>query len=304
MQKILILISWQPEDGLTVERYKSRALEHQHVTVRRMDSFFVSWNGQVLDITDLRGEIRLKDFDVVHIAGWQPEPDMGYVFAHVLKQRNMPFVGKTALELYPRSKVGEMVRLVLSDTPYPKSFYTCDNTKLTAMWNWAHERHGLEFPVVVKASTASKGDDNYLVRSREELTALPLNPDYRYLMQECIANERDYRVLVLGGKVELVIQRTRQNDDTHLNNTSQGAVAEVVELSGLPAHLSDTAVAAARALGREDIAGVDILIDREKGDLYVLEVNKTPHMSLGAENVIEHKLHALFTYLDRIANQR
>lgn len=303
MQKVLILISWQPEDGPTVERYKKYALEHQQVTVRRMDSFFVCWDGERLDIVDPRGEVRLEDFDVVHLAGWQPEPDMGYVFANILQQRRIPFTGKTVLDLYPGSKVGEMTRLTLQGIPYPKSFYVCDNTKLVALWDWAHQQVGLEFPVVVKASTASKGDDNYLARSHKELENLPLNPSYRYIMQECIPNDSDYRVLVMGGKVDVVIRRTRINDDTHLNNTSQGANAALADPSSLPPQLSEIASAAAKALGREDIAGVDILINKDTGDLYVLEVNKTPHMSLGAVNVIEHKLRALFTYLDGVARK-
>lgn len=303
MQKVLILICSYPEDGPTVERYKRYALKHQQITVRRMDSFFVSWDGGKLDIVDPRGKVRIEDFNVVHFAGWQPASDMAYVFANLLQKRGVPFTGKTVLDLYPGSKVGEMTRLTLQGISYPKSFYACDNTKLVALWDWAHQHAGLEFPVVVKASTGSQGNDNYLARSHEELESLPLNPAYRYIMQECIPNDSDYRVLVMGEKVEVVIRRSRINDDTHLNNTSQGANADLIELSSLPPQLAETASAAAKALGREDVAGVDILINKDTGDLYVLEVNKTPHMSIGAANVIEHKLRALFAYLDNVAQK-
>jgi glutathione synthase/RimK-type ligase-like ATP-grasp enzyme len=297
MQKVLILICWQPEDGPTVDRYKQYAQADQEVTVRRLDSFFASWNGSALEVTDIRGEITLEQFDAVYFSGWQPQPDMAYAIAHYLHRKGITFTGKTILELYPGSKTGEMVRLVGAGIPYPKSYYTTEESKLAQLFDWAHEKHALELPIVLKASNASKGEHNHLFRSREELAGFIPEPGMHYLMQEAIPNDSDYRVLVIGGQVQLVIQRTRTNTDSHLNNTSQGAAADVVPKENWPEGLEDLAVRAAEALGREDIAGVDVLINKETGEQYVLEVNKTPHMSIGAENVIETKLRALFAQL-------
>lgn len=301
IQRILIFISWHAEDGITAERYKSHAHQHQEVTVRQLDTFFVSWNGKHLEVTDMRGEVRLEDYDAVHFAGWQLQSDMAYAIATILKQRGIPFMGRTILDLYPGSKVGEMTRLTTQAVPYPKSFYTCNNDRIVALWDWAHQKHRLEFPVIVKASTASKGDDNFLVHSRDELAALDLQPAYQYLMQECIPNDRDYRALVMNGEVKVIIERTRQDTNSHLNNTSQGATARLVELQELPAHFATVALSAAKALAREDIAGVDVLVAQDTDDLYVLEVNKTPHMAIGATNVIDQKLDALFDQLEVLA---
>lgn len=297
MQKVLILICWQPEDGPTVERYKQYAQDDQEVTVRRLDSFFVSWNGSTFEVTDTRGELALEQFDAIHFSGWQPQPDMAYAIAYYLQGKGIKFTGKTILELYPGSKVGEMVRLVTAGIPYPKSYYTTDETKLVQLFDWANANYSLEPPIVLKASNASKGDHNHLLRSREDLASFTPEPGMHYLMQEAIPNDSDYRVLVIGGQVQLVIQRTRTNMESHLNNTSQGASADVVPKENWPAGIEDLAVRAAETLGREDIAGVDVLINKETGEQYILEVNKTPHMSIGAENVIETKLRALFAQL-------
>lgn len=240
----------------------------------------------------------LDQFDAVHFSGWQPQPDMAYVIAYYLRSKGIKFTGKTILDLYPGSKTGEMVRLAAAgNIPYPKSYYTTDESKLMQLFDWAHDIHGLEFPIVLKASNASKGEHNHLFRSKDELAGFIPEPGMHYLMQEAIPNDSDYRVLVIGGQVQLVIQRTRTNTESHLNNTSQGANADVVPKENWPAGLEDLAVRAAEALGREDIAGVDVLTNKETGDQYVLEVNKTPHMSIGAENVIETKLRALFAQL-------
>jgi glutathione synthase/RimK-type ligase-like ATP-grasp enzyme len=297
MQKVLIIISWQPEDGPTAQKYKQYARQDQDVTVRRLDSFFVAWDGKELQVVDRRGEIRLDDFDVVHLAGWQHEAELGYVLANWLEAHHIPFVGRTLLDWYPGSKVGEMTRLTLANVPYPKSFFAANNADLVTLFDWAHDAYGLMMPVVVKGTTASKGDDNHLVQSRDELAALTLDETSRYIMQEAIPNDCDYRVLVLGGEVKLIIRRTRVNQDSHLNNTAQGAKADVVEAGSVPGPIIETALAAAIALGRTDVAGVDILIDKDTNDLYVLEVNKTPHLSLGSPDVIETKLRSLFDYL-------
>lgn len=298
MQKVLILICWQPEDGPSVDRYKQYAQEDQDVTVRRLDSFFVSWDGSALEVTDMRGEISLDQFDAVHFSGWQPQPDMAYAMAYYLQSKGIKFTGKTILDLYPGSKTGEMVRLVTAGSiPYPKSYYTTDESQLVQLFDWANANYSLEFPIVLKASNASKGEHNHLFRTKEELANFVPEPGMHYLMQEAIPNDCDYRVLVMGGQVQLVIKRTRTNAESHLNNTSQGASADVVPKEDWPDGLEDLAIRAAVALGREDIAGVDVLINKETDEQYVLEVNKTPHMSLGAENVIETKLRALFAQL-------
>jgi glutathione synthase/RimK-type ligase-like ATP-grasp enzyme len=218
-----------------------------------------------------------------------------------LQAHGVRFTGKTILDLYPSSKVGEMTTLVLDGVAYPMSFYACNAGQLPALFAWAHEQYGLDFPIVVKGSRASKGEHNHLVRSLDELQSLDLETNGEYLMQVAIPNQCDYRVLVMGNEVKVVIRRTRIDKNSHLNNTSQGATADLLPEHQWPAGLTELSVHAAKALGRDDIAGVDILIDEKTGELYVLEVNKTPHMAIGAPNVIKNKLSALYEYLHELS---
>lgn len=302
MQNILILTNNQPEDGVTAERYKANVLPDQHVIVRELTSFFVSWNGTDLDIIDPRNEVNLQSFDMVFFAGWQSNVETAFALSHWLESRNIPFAARTLLDLYPWSKLDEMVKLGIERVPHPPTYFTGKNDQIGALFDWAHENHGLQFPIIVKGTVASRGEDNFLVSSREALLQLDLKPELRYIIQACIPNQFDYRVLVLDDTVELVIKRTR-GADTHVNNTAQGAQAEIINPATLAPTITETALRAARALGRTDIAGVDILVDSTTGEPYVLEVNKTPHMAVGAPEAIEHKLHALFTMLHDTARQ-
>lgn len=184
--------------------------------------------------------------------------------------------------------------------PYPKTFYTSYPEQMGSLFDWAHNKFGLNFPVVVKVIDGMSGNYNHVARNKQELQNLPLKPDRHYMVQEFIPNSFDYRVGVIGGKICFVMKRTRTRQDTHLNNTSKGATAEFVEVSDFPKKYADIALKAARALNRWDISGVDLIINSDTGQPYVLEVNRTPAIAMGvSEDVdIAQKLKALYAYLN------
>ncbi|HSX29772.1 MAG TPA: ATP-grasp domain-containing protein [Candidatus Saccharimonadales bacterium] len=300
MKKILIIASNAPKDSPAVQRYHEFAPKDSEITVRWLSDFFAIWDGQALRVIDAITGEEPTGYDVVHIAGWKSHADIAFALATWLEHQQVPFVGHTLLDWYADSKLGELVRLTTAGLPHPRSFYADDNTRLLQLYDWAVVRCGLQLPVVVKSTLASRGEHNYLVRSRDELAALPLDAGHRYLIQECIPNKCDYRLVVLGGKTKIIIRRTRLSDDTHLNNISQGADATLVDLADFPAEAIAVAEQAAKALGREDIAGVDLLLDEQTNKPYVLEVNRTPHMSLGEPAAVAAKMQALFAYLESV----
>lgn len=133
---------------------------------------------------------------------------------------------------------------------------------------------------VLKSTHGAKGQHNYVVHSADELRELvERNSEVSFILQEYIPNDGDYRVLVLNYKPVMVIKRVA-SEGTHLNNTSMGGSAENVSLSDIPAEWLDMAVAASR-VEKLEVAGVDIIVDRESGEAYVLEVNQSPQISTG-----------------------
>ena len=97
------------------------------------------------------------------------------------------------------------------------------------------------------------------------------------LAQKYHQNDSDYRVLVMGDLKPLVMKRTAASG-SHLNNTSQGAKAE---LSNLPKHLLEQSQSLAKEL-KMTIAGVDILKDKTTGEMLFLEINSQPQLLSGA----------------------
>lgn len=134
---------------------------------------------------------------------------------------------------------------------------------------------------VLKSVNGTKGRDNHLVHSAEEIREITAkNPEIRYILQNFIPNDGDYRIVLLNFEPKLAIYRSANGKDFR-NNTSLGGEASLVPLDEVEPEVLDLAVRAAQALDIK-IAGADILQNRETGEYSVLEVNRTPQLASGA----------------------
>ena len=139
------------------------------------------------------------------------------------------------------------------------------------------------FPVILKGSGGDRGTRVYKADSQKELEALTdemrrseIEEGRRYMLQEYIPNDGDYRVLVLGDKVLGAMKRFSQSSDEFRNNYSAGGG---VEIANLPEELYDLAIKAAKTCGLL-VAGVDIAFRNfDKDKPVIWEVNKGPQFS-------------------------
>ncbi len=138
----------------------------------------------------------------------------------------------------------------------------------------------LNFPVIVKGSGGNRGERVFKANNLEELEKLvrelrksETEEGRRYMLQEYIENDGDYRVLVIGDKALGAMKRSSQSRNEFRNNYSAGGKVEVAQL---PQEIYDLAVRAAKSCGIA-IAGVDVAFrDKERKRPVVWEVNKGP----------------------------
>lgn len=136
------------------------------------------------------------------------------------------------------------------------------------------------FPVILKGSGGDRGTRVYKADNLVELEQLvrelrksETEEGKRYMLQEFIENDGDYRVLVLGKKVLGVMKRSSQDKQEFRNNYSRGGKVEVTDL---PEEIKQMAVKAAQACGLV-VAGVDVAFrDFDIKKPIVWEVNKGP----------------------------
>ena len=140
-----------------------------------------------------------------------------------------------------------------------------------------------EFPLIIKGSCGDRGTRVYIVHSQEELDEKveelrpsEISEGRRYMAQEYIENDGDYRVLVLGNKVLGIMKRSSQSKDEFRNNYSAGGSVEVADL---PEEIKEMAIKATKACGLL-VAGVDVAFrDFDKSKPVVWEVNKGPQFA-------------------------
>lgn len=136
------------------------------------------------------------------------------------------------------------------------------------------------FPIIIKGSGGDRGTRVFKANNLEELEKLvrdlrksETEEGKRYMLQEYIENDGDFRVLILGEKVLGVMKRARTNKDEFRNNYSAGGMVEVADL---PDEVKELAVKSAKVCGLS-VAGVDVAFrDYDMKKPVIWEVNKGP----------------------------
>ncbi len=137
-----------------------------------------------------------------------------------------------------------------------------------------------EFPIIIKGSGGDRGTRVYKADNQKQLNKLAMDlrtseveDGKRYMAQEYIPNDGDYRVLVLGKKVLGVMKRSSQSKAEFKNNYSAGGKVEVADL---PQEIKEMAIKAADVCGLW-VAGVDVAFrDFDIKKPVIWEVNKGP----------------------------
>ena len=137
------------------------------------------------------------------------------------------------------------------------------------------EESELEYPLIMKTLTGSKGVGVLFIESERALTGIvqalhKQNSDVDLLAQQYIKTDYDVRVHVLGGKILAVMKRPVIEGDFR-SNVSQGSKPEKHKLTELEIEESLKAAKAMNGLW----TAVDFIPskDREKEPPYILEVN-------------------------------
>lgn len=250
-------------------------------------------NNKLTVVDSLSGK-DLKEFDAIYFELWYKAPQQALAAALYAKRHGVPFFAKEVANFIPTTKVGELASLSDGKVPLPNSFMSSAREIKRVL----KEGGPFSYPFIMKAADGYGGKNNYLVKDYAHLCSLlNENKDLQFVLQEFVQNDRDYRCLVMGGEIVLVLERKRLDVSSHLNNTSAGAEGKIVPLSSLPDTAQEAVLKSARVLGRDDFAGVDLMLHLDTKKPYILEVNQTPQIEIGAET--DEKMHALITYIEK-----
>lgn len=232
--------------------------------------------------------------DYVWFKSFIRNEERAIALAHLFQAAHTPFECSELLAPVSTGKLTQYAKLRAGTFPIPPTAFV-PMKHLVDQFSSLQQRFGEK--LIIKAADGKGGEDNYCITTLTEATDIATkHAGEDFVIQAFIPNKEDFRVLVFGGEIKLVIRRSRVDQSTHLNNTSQGASAELVPIDSLSAEEQKLCIAVAEHLGRE-IAGVDLMRHAEHATPYILEVNAGPQLGSGA--FTEEKLAIMTDYLQQ-----
>lgn len=201
-------------------------------------------------------------------------PGIGYYYIALLRHLEhlrVPSINSIEAIAIARDKLHTIEILAYHKLPTPKTMLA----KFPLNFEFIVEE--FQFPLIVKSIVGSRGKGIFLcetvgqMEDLMEMLELSRKENVYYIIQEFVSYSkgRDIRVLVVGGRAIGAMLR-KAKEGQFKANISRGGLGKPFELNSEVEWLS---IEAARVLGL-DIAGVDILFDRE--GYKVCEVNGGP----------------------------
>lgn len=236
------------------------------------------------------GGVDLRAYDAIFQFGWfktKMLEDMALSVALYAEHYKIPHRNTEALHSRSTRKVSQYTAAALNKLQTIPFVFSGNSEK---MLEWAQTQ---ELPLIVKDSSGSRGSNNYLAESYEEVATILEDSSIPFLVQTFIENDGDYRLIVSENSVEMAILR-KGGPDTHLNNTSKGGTGVVVSIEELDEAMKNDAVRISKVLRRE-FTGVDMVVDKKTGKYYFLEANNMPQISTGSNTT--EKMRVLDAYL-------
>ncbi len=274
-------------DGLNIQLADTATVTWAHY-----DDIGFSFINNTISVFWVKTGEPLQIYDFVYIKSYYRYMESALTIVEFCIQSDTRFVCSELETAVSFSKLSQYARLCHAGLPIPPTLFI---PRSILSHSYEKIATSLGVPFILKAVDAKGGDANFLIADNNAFTdALKQYPDVEFVSQTFIPNASDLRVLVLGDTIELVIQRSRTDDTTHLNNTSQGGSAQLLSVEKLDAQTATIVLTAAKLLNRE-IAGVDIMFASDTGKPYILEVNASPQVASGA--FVEEKVEKYGQYI-------
>ncbi|MER7000938.1 hypothetical protein [Streptomyces sp. NPDC000410] len=221
----------------------------------------------------------LADFGLVQVVAYpRPTVTLLSAVASYLEHKNRPALNAAAVSA--PTKLYQLMVLAQAGLPVPTTLHL---PRRVLPKSFQHLAARLGLPFVLKAINASGGRLNFLIENEVHFLRHVLDPAHDtvgFLAQEFIPNNGTFRILVFGEETPIVMHRC-STDGTHLTNTERGGHATLFDTESFDPAVMDMAVRAASLMGC-DIAGVNVVQDRQTRQWHLLEVTASPAIGSGA----------------------
>jgi hypothetical protein len=220
----------------------------------------------------------VKDYSFAWISSGWNNRDLAYALHLYLTSTQTPhaYVEKNT------SKITDCVIFALNKLPMPNTLFIprpmiSENLELI--------RDVCGFPLIIKDVRGSQGKDSALVSNEQELleAMITLPKNKKFMFQQFIPNDYDWGIMVSNGIV-VSGERSYPRNGEFRNNECNGAKELFVKIEDIPQNIKDIAITASASLGLI-WSRADIIIDKNTGKPYLLEVNRYPGITSDSTEV-------------------
>lgn len=261
------------------------------------DSFEVSLKNSSSRSTDHRPPI--TDFDLIYLWSVGKKRWEWYMASYYLNStQDTTIVNSKVVDdsyklyLTPAMNYFKQFRESL---PFPKTVVIFNTKALPEVVK------GFEFPVIIKTSQGRQGRGVFKADNLEELTNKVREMETTgesIILREFIPNDGDIRVFTVGYKAIGAMKRTSGREGEFRSNISQGGTGENYDLSK---NLEIKKIAEKLSkITRTEIAGVDIMLNKNTGKPYILEINPGPQFTGFEKYTGINAAEAIIKYLETL----
>lgn len=279
--KILIVFTQRRSENSTwfggfVKRLQKRpGLEGINIEHVALEDLIFEIKDDHATVFDVRTEQYLDDFTWVYFKRWMSMPDEAAALAIYLRSRGIPFADELIINKNDGSKLVSQFRFWANDVPVADTIHTAPQHL-----EYALKRTKLHYPMVIKDANGQKGQLNFLAKNQKvALDIVAKYPDTKFLVQNYIDNNFDYRIQVYGGRAVVGVMRVGKKG-SHLNNESAGGASSFIPYENIPLKVLTLAEKAASAVGLQ-VSGVDVLPNIDETKYVVLEANQGSQIVTG-----------------------
>jgi len=238
------------------------------------DLLFHIKDNETAMVASIETGIDIADYAFVYFKSWEALRDMASAAAIYLAAKGVPFADEQVRHIAIEKSVQYMA-MWKENVRVPETIWGSPKVLEYVVRNTSK----LHYPLIIKSIHGQKGKDNFLVKSRDEALDILSTTEATMLLQQFIQNNGDYRIGVYGGRARWAIYR-RSGGKSHLNNTSAGATAELLDMKQLDAAVKEIAESASHAV-ELSISGVDVVQSSATGELYIFEANQGSQIVTG-----------------------
>ncbi len=223
----------------------------------------------------------IDNYNLVYFRRTSKVP-LANTIAYYLKKKNIKFFDTGLVDAEPfGNKLNYLIKLALEGLPVIPTFY-CSTDQIKN--NEDKIIKDFNLPVVAKDLNMQRGVGVHLIKTKDDFQKLvSKNRKRKFLFQKFIKSDEEYRIMVLGESVGVFEQKVRTDENEFRSNAALGAREDFLNPSDTPQSIKNTALKAAKIL-KIQIAGVDIMIEKETAKEWLLEVNRGPGITYEDKN--------------------